>query len=708
MLSRQLAKWRSRKSHESDTSPLHENDSQATLVPELQGSSSAATKEPQPSSPTDSFTAAKPEETQQTVTGRKSSAFLANTNAVSKFIEYLSLYGEDGVLLRELLMLVSTTYTSNIKAGESGIGSSRTSVSLEKIAESTSFMHAFAAATSRSTELFAVREELQSKGLITIRNQDVENTGGSGAWAVDSQVWVTGPNREELPKVQQKDFNEELILFFDAAQRSETLVQQRRQMELIYNHARLVCNHLTLKLQRAPTQSFSELGIGKPYVAQLVQLILNVLTHRHRDDDAKVFGSLRSSLEDTDPCSYPESFMKWEWVQAAWDLKFGTKSNLEFIRTIIAWKDAVTSLWSQSTVGFFLEFWIHEFENMPGAFDTKLILLGLGERWCETVSQSRDHQTRLALCNLLPRLKLWDQLSSLPHKYHLDCGYQLSRQGYLDLAERFLLSGFTACEPKPQPQGKYWRYHIELIIVLCRSGRWKEAVDKLRSSLQEGEGEYLKDFREDPDKLQTSGDFTEFKLSASVILADCLLTQMLFEDAETVLTPLYDDIQEMRDQYIVSMRRAIQSRLLQIYLQLEKLVEANKTAIRQCRDLFDIDGNVPDKGTVRWAVDELLLCSNDLVEAGMFSEAFKILDRLVCAQELSPTLLSSETRTYVKSRHNTVSRLSAAGRPTSSVSTYTEDSIDTPSRLQKSSEKTFGRFALGETPITWRSGNTDE
>ena len=110
------------------------------------------------------------------------------------------------------------------------------------------------------------------------------------------------------------------------------------------------------------------------------------------------------------------------------------------------------------------------------------------DEWCDVAYQSKDHETMSALCTLLPQMKLWDKLARMPEAYHLDCGCYLSRLGYPKLAERFLVSGFSACESRILK--KFWRYQIELLAAIMRLGRWQEAEDKLQSLLQLGVKEY--------------------------------------------------------------------------------------------------------------------------------------------------------------------------------------------------------------------------
>ena len=71
----------------------------------------------------------------------------------------------------------------------------------------------------------------------------------------------------------------------------------------------------------------------------------------------------------------------------------------------------------------------------------------------------------------------------------------------------------------------------------------------------------------------------------------------------------------------------------------------------QCRDVFDPGYSSLEKGIICWVVDELLICTNELVDAKILSGAMEILDILVAARSRITTLLLGEVREYVQRRH---------------------------------------------------------
>lgn len=290
-----------------------------------------------------------------------------------------------------------------------------------------------------------------------------------------------------------------------------------------------------------------------------------------------------------------------------------------------------------------------------------------------------------ALCILLPRLELWDKLARMPEAYHLECGYHLSRLGYPELAERYLVSGFSTC--KSRVLGKYWRYQIEFLAVTMRLGRWQEAEDKLQSSLLLAVKEYS-DATSDGsfDKWQLSGEFGEFKLSINCLLADCYFAKGDFLRAELLLRAPLDGIKGMRDHYIRSMRVAVQSRLLHAQLQLDYFPSAVATSLQQCNEVFKYDDFSLDKGTTRWVVDELLSCMNELVDAGELLGAMGINNSLLVANDRITTLLTEEVRDYIQRRYQAVSRLMAARTPSLSSDVAQADIIRPASRRPSSLE----------------------
>ena len=277
---------------------------------------------------------------------------------------------------------------------------------------------------------------------------------------------------------------------------------------------------------------------------------------------------------DMDPALHPRSYVMWEWAQIKRDLGSRIQTSSLAVEVIARLKSSTA--WSQGVTGFLLAGSIQEFESLKDS-DAVEYIFNLNKEWCDVAYKSRDHQAMSALCVLHLQLKLWDTLARMPEEYHLDCGHHLSRLGYPELAERFLLSDFSPCES--HALGNYWRCQIELLAVTIRLGRWQEAEGKLHSSLQIAIRRCDNANFDAFGNWQLSGEFGEFKLSISCLLADCFMAKGKFLGAELLLRAPLEGIQDMRDHYIKSMRLAVQSQLLHAQLQLDYFGQAKETSL---------------------------------------------------------------------------------------------------------------------------------
>ena len=160
-----------------------------------------------------------------------------------------------------------------------------------------------------------------------------------------------------------------------------------------------------------------------------------------------------------------------------------------------------------------------------------------------------------------------------------------------------------------------------------------------------------------------------------------------FHRAQLLLRSPLDSIQGMRDPYTKSMRVAVRSRILHALRHVEDFSSAATISLQQCRDLIEYDDSSLDKGTIRWIVDELLSCTNELVDAGILSGAMDIINNIAAVDDKIPTMLPKETRDYIQRRQETITRLRTAKRPSLSSEQILADTIHTASGLHTSEER---------------------
>ena len=608
---------------------------------------------------------------------------MAKSQVISKLVEFISIYCEDGIILRELLMLASIRYFRSTQGSKTKNAYPKGIASLEKVSKKLNFMQSFTLYATRPERLVALRDDLVHHGRIKVRQQSGQTTQNQEAWAIDGQVWIAGANRAKLVGVaERREFYTELIDVFRNTPDESSLCIQRRRMEVFYNHARLVGIYICQRALKTSTHSIRGLGISQDSREDFLHMMMRLLTNRHRTGDKKMIQDLECLLvkSDIDPALHPRLYIMWEWTKLKRELEFSVSTPSHAVEIISNLK--MSAQWSQGIVGLLLADSIQKLESLPDS-DALGQILNWSYEWCDVANQSRDHEVMSALCILLPQIKLWDKLARMPEGYHLDCGYHLSRLGYPELAERFLVSGFTACES--DILGRNWRYRIELLAVTMRLGRWQEAEDRLQSLLGlEAEKVHNATFDGGFDAWQLSGDFCEFKLSINCLLADCFIAKGEFQLAELQLRAPLHGIQGMQDHYIRSMRVTAQSRVLHAQLQLGSFHSAVVTSLQQCRDVFEYDGSLLEEGTVRWVADELLICTNELVHAGLLSGAMEILNILVAANGRIKTLLHTEVCEYIQRRRASVLRLIANRRPSTPSELAPDDAIRTAPRLPSS------------------------
>ena len=615
----------------------------------------------------------------QRVFSRNPPSVQLKSQVMSKTIEFISLYGEDGVVLRELLMLASINYLQGTQSSKTKRAFSKGVVSREKVSKSLNFMQSFMLYAIRPERLAALQDNLVCQDRIIVRQQSGQATQNQDDWAIDGRVWIASANRAKLGDTARREYYTELIDVFRNTSDESNLCIQGRRMEVFYNHARLVGISICQRAQKTLTHGIRELGISHDSREQFLHMMMRLLTHRHRAGDEEMMEHLQPLLEksDTDPALRPRLYVMWKWAQVKRELESNICIPFRAVEIIANLR--LSAHWSQGLVGLLLADSIRKLERLPDS-DALGQVLNWSYEWCDVVNKSRDHEIMSALCILLPQIKLWDNLARVPEEYHMDCGYHLSRLGYPELAERFLVSGLTACGY--DILGKIWRYRIELLAVTMRLGRWQEAEDKLQLLLHlEAKQIHNSTFDGGFDAWQLSGEFGEFKLSINCLLADCFIAKGEFQLAELQLRAPLHGIQGMQDHYIRSMRVTAQSRVLHAQLQLGSFHSAMVTSIQQCRDVFEYDGSLLEEGAVRWVADELLICTNELVHAGLLSGAIEILNILVAASGRIKILLHAEVCEYIQRRRASVFRLIANRRPSTESELTPDDAIRTPGSM---------------------------
>lgn len=557
--------------------------------------------------------------------------FMANRDNVKKLVKFIQLYGKGGVVLRELLMLATTRYHP-VETQPGFIQNDNSTQPSTQALNQDTFLCLFIKYVAQPGKLIAMRDELTSRGMITVSNQSTEDWSRCGDWVVDNQVW-TAVKRDHhmsstsqgwvVPEVDKMDFHADLLDVFDHSASRARPDHRRRLARLCYNHLSLGCIGALQELLTLTSAPVIARKTYKTYRERCVHVILDYMVHHRMEEDKDSFSDMARLLRDADLESevYPCSHIMWKWATLNQELK-SSDCNRDVDEPLVC--GIITelrrsSIWSNHTVGLMLASMIRDTRELERDGNAGVLqkVLTFSHQWCEDTHYLITPEATRTRSIRLPWLNLWDQLEAMPQRHHLDCGLNASRRGNLKLAEHLLASGLLFVEPKSSRE-EFWRYHIELLTVTMRLGRWVEAERKLQSTLQRLEQRDGNNNVYFLDIWQLNGEYAEFRLAVACLLADCFARRRLLAQAESLLATSVDEVRDMRDDYIVSNRVAMRSRLLQAQLQQGKCLQAKETSILQCRDIFGSNHCFLRKGRIRWETEELLACINELIDVEMF------------------------------------------------------------------------------------------
>lgn len=251
-------------------------------------------------------------------------------------------------------------------------------------------------------------------------------------------------------------------------------------------------------------------------------------------------------------------------------------------------------------------------------------IVHLMKEWCDIALKTRTPIEMAALCSILVRLQAFDELNEMPQEHHLMCGYYLARIGCQQLAPQFILSGIHYCAQE-MPGAPIWRYYSELWTVAMNRGHWDEAESWLWSAC---EGLWKRDYTLPGgglDMWKYSGELEEFTLTVTYLISDCYAARGLFLEAESMLTIAIGNTFPSQNNSVKITRIALWSRLLNVQMELRNLKRASIIAFTLCCELQALGSSVLGSQTACWAIQEILVCTNDLVREDMHSAAYHIL-----------------------------------------------------------------------------------
>ena len=578
-----------------------------------------------------------------------STEYLAPTRDEAKFLAFLSLYGSNGVLLRDLIrfatLRISRKPWKNHWLLNGEVGPILRHIGDSSLPTHCTFLDAFLCTCYDHQSLGDLQDRLLSLGLIEVEYPTRHTTSGrlfvnEYSGINDERIWRVARNPMSLhlmvPLWHDQDgegiIMDLLYVFLEMPKKDVCLLAERHR-ETFYIHARIFALE-TLRFCQT---------ILKDATDYAVALILDLLTHRSQNGDNRLIQLAKA-------CPSSTNYLDWV-ILVLWAELKGLNFSGE-LRIETALNNRITRLLSQrgkrhpranGFVGYLLVEWRKAAEvSQNSELNSRIAKHALV--WVETAWSSGSSIERAALCSVLANFRMLDGGVLISPKYRLLYGYHLSRAGHLEQAKEFLalaLHSYTASELSTQCSG----YRFELVSVLVRLGHRQEARRLLQiiednvtmSPKMDGERSFV--FRD----RQYEHDILSDLYRAELLTAT---GDMSLATSRLTYTPRTGT---REDCYFRSLRLAFEVRLLELRTwdrSPESALNVAEALIVEIRDSSTLD---PDM--MQWIMQQLLILSNRLLWTGNVSAASSLLDKMVnifhcqhCSHSLKDLLQYTEQR----------------------------------------------------------------
>lgn len=589
-----------------------------------------------------------------------STRYLAPNCDEAKFIAFLSLYGSNGVLLRDLITFATLRASGRpskshwLLNGE--VGPILRPFGHVSLPYRCSFLEAFVRAVRHSLDVDALEERLLSLGLIEVEYPTGHSSPARDGWRTDERIWRIVENRMSshlmVPKWRDLD-GEDIIMdllnvFVEIPSKDVSLLAERHR-ETFYNHARLFALE-TLRFNQTIMKDASDYTTA---------LILQILTHRAQVGDEKLMQSVRASPSSTNGSDWAIMLIWAELkeVNSSRVLEINNALTNRITR-LLSWKGRRQRR-ANGLIGYLLVEWMKAAE---ASGDNRLISqIGMyASHWIEAAWSSGSSIERAALCCVLANFRFLDRSILVSPEYHLLYGYYISRAGHLEQAENFLNSGLRFYSTVPN-FSRLSGYRFELVSVLIRLGHRQEAERCLTDieahmikepfpwkpsgypGFERWELQHYFDF----DRWERLYEHAETKTLLKLYQAELLMAagdlkflaprlEMFISTVSlmngTRRTIVEDGRREMKDErreegYFRSLRLALEMRILEVRTREGSPERGLKVAKALMMEIRDKPLLGPDM--IQWVIQQSLTLSNRLVRADNVSDALSLLESIV-------------------------------------------------------------------------------
>jgi len=548
---------------------------------------------------------------------------------------FLSLYGRQGVWLRELLMLVYAIYSPVASFCEYRHWDDSGLRRLVNPSESNENFLVLLKDASSIRELAALEQTFVSLGVIVARSS-LSGTE-QGSWDSSNRLWVARFN-DPYGEIDNIMVYRNLLALYSHIPDRDVHLLAERQREFFYYHAHIAIVYI-FRMSRSNILVLDD--AKEPFRGAFFDVTVQVLSQRYLVGDYGILEYIRGFLATTlGRWQKPDHNSQFNYRQVMLllaDLRRTASQNdvrevsssqcllqeqTEYLQNTIPRRNEIGhKAWGM--IGYALAELMDVVETADDQ-ETADKIVQLMREWCNTALKSRTPLEMAALCSVLVRLRAFDELNEMPQEHHLMCGYYLARTGFQQLAPQFILSGIHYCVQE-MPGAPIWRYYLEFWTVAINQGHWDEAESWLLSAYT--------DLRQRKNTLpgggldmwRYSGELGEFTMSVTSLISDCYAARGHFVEAENMLTIAIGNTFLSQDDFIKTTRVALWSRLLNVQMELRNLNRASIVAFTLCCELQEPTASVSASRTTCWTIQEILVCTNELVREGILLGAYHIL-----------------------------------------------------------------------------------
>ena len=563
------------------------------------------------------------------------------------FQRCLLLYGSSGILLRELIMLTSPLRYAFAESCIYTHWSSNGDLTLVPRNELDDTIFGSMSTMALPNQLQELERQLNGSGCITINFDQAQAViGHNQKWSESTRSWCAVSLQQEYHTMLDACACNELLALYSQMPDRDTHPLAERHREMFYPHAHRTLRWI-IKIAQVDDAILANMD------DRFLDVALNVLGHRYQRGDKPLIHFVWRRYIDwiilhrrrRSLFTYSDRLRHSTWTDKRIMLELivfqanvdrvpigpgSQKSEIWLHKTLETFRGALDnkdrmSVRAWGMLGYALVEMLDTSETAKEyVFFNEII--EMVKTWCLLAAASQTPIETAVLCRAYVRIRDFDSLSRLPNDTRLACGYSLSRAGFLHLAADYLSAGLERRNDK-WSKAITWRYQLEFWNVQMRLGNWREAEQWLSNTLM-GLEHYRWKHGSLPNDLRSwimSGEYIELRMSISCLLSDCYIAADQLSEAAELIQHILPTTHDGMDNFRISTHLILNSRLLNVQMELEHLDNAVNTATGLCNALQRADTTSLTPETISSMIQEVLACVNELSHSNMHQEAINLI-----------------------------------------------------------------------------------